>query len=263
MTFLVCNLVTFVCPEIVRKNNVFKSKNCFTCCCGENRVKTTMSMTQCGRQEKEVMSHMRPSCWWYILWWIHGNILVLISERVRWCCSMKTDTSESVMSWNQIRQNGQQNQHVLALHAVLTVVTPKGLTLWKCVFNACVRMFCFLFCKVFFLVWIDLNFCDLYMRRILKYAFVFDCLDVTLCSWQLLTMTDWAVNCCTCQCLCLQVFGNIRLDSKTAINRHNNFRSFFQALMLLFRWVSLLLWKLHSLKQSEAQSACRIDKQGS
>lgn len=79
-----------------------------------------------------------------ILWWIHGNILVLISERVRWCCSMKTDTSESDV-WNQIRQNGQQNQHVLALHALLTGVIPNGLTLWKFVFNAC-----FIFCKVFF-----------------------------------------------------------------------------------------------------------------
>lgn len=34
-----------------------------------------------------------------------------------------------------------------------------------------------------------------------------------------------------------QVFGNIRLDSQTAINRHNNFRTFFEALTLLFRWV--------------------------
>ncbi|WAR31930.1 CAC1A-like protein [Mya arenaria] len=33
----------------------------------------------------------------------------------------------------------------------------------------------------------------------------------------------------------MQIFGNIQLDSHTDINRHNNFRSFFMALMLLFR----------------------------
>lgn len=35
----------------------------------------------------------------------------------------------------------------------------------------------------------------------------------------------------------LQVFGNIALDDDTSINRHNNFRTFLQALMLLFRCV--------------------------
>ncbi|XP_037083301.1 voltage-dependent calcium channel type A subunit alpha-1-like isoform X2 [Pollicipes pollicipes] len=45
----------------------------------------------------------------------------------------------------------------------------------------------------------------------------------------------------------MQVFGNIALDSKTSISRHNNFRHFFQALMLLFRcatgeaWQSIML----------------------
>uniref|UniRef100_A0A452IXC6 Voltage-dependent N-type calcium channel subunit alpha n=1 Tax=Gopherus agassizii TaxID=38772 RepID=A0A452IXC6_9SAUR len=33
----------------------------------------------------------------------------------------------------------------------------------------------------------------------------------------------------------MQVFGNIALDDDTSINRHNNFRTFLQALMLLFR----------------------------
>ncbi|XP_073397287.1 voltage-dependent N-type calcium channel subunit alpha-1B [Dendrobates tinctorius] len=33
----------------------------------------------------------------------------------------------------------------------------------------------------------------------------------------------------------MQVFGNIALDDDSAINRHNNFRTFFHALMLLFR----------------------------
>ena len=140
-------LVTFVCPEIVLKNNVFKSKNYFTCC-GENRLKTTMSMTQCGAYMYAEGKKKKSWATWDqaaddILCWIHGNILALISERVRWCCSMKTDTSESDV-WNQIRQNGQQNQHVLALHALLTGVIPMGLTLWKLVFNACVCMFYFL-----------------------------------------------------------------------------------------------------------------------
>ncbi|KFU87154.1 Voltage-dependent N-type calcium channel subunit alpha-1B, partial [Chaetura pelagica] len=35
----------------------------------------------------------------------------------------------------------------------------------------------------------------------------------------------------------MQVFGNIALDDETSINRHNNFRTFLQALMLLFRQV--------------------------
>ncbi|XP_043195368.1 voltage-dependent calcium channel type A subunit alpha-1-like isoform X4 [Amphibalanus amphitrite] len=45
----------------------------------------------------------------------------------------------------------------------------------------------------------------------------------------------------------MQVFGNIALDPGTAISRHNNFRHFFQALMLLFRcatgesWQSIML----------------------
>lgn len=35
----------------------------------------------------------------------------------------------------------------------------------------------------------------------------------------------------------LQVFGNIKLDEESHINRHNNFRSFFGSLMLLFRYL--------------------------
>ncbi|XP_070176328.1 voltage-dependent calcium channel type A subunit alpha-1-like [Littorina saxatilis] len=41
----------------------------------------------------------------------------------------------------------------------------------------------------------------------------------------------------------MQVFGNIRLDSKTEINRHNNFRSFFEALLLLFRCATGESWQ--------------------
>jgi len=34
---------------------------------------------------------------------------------------------------------------------------------------------------------------------------------------------------------CMQVFGTIYLKPDTAINRHNNFRTFTNGLMLLFR----------------------------
>ena len=33
----------------------------------------------------------------------------------------------------------------------------------------------------------------------------------------------------------MQLFGNIALDSDTAIERHNNFRNVVQAFMMLFR----------------------------
>lgn len=46
----------------------------------------------------------------------------------------------------------------------------------------------------------------------------------------------------------LQVFGNIDLNEDTAINHHNNFRTFLQALMLLFRYMShYFTLHLHSL----------------
>ncbi|XP_076854330.1 voltage-dependent N-type calcium channel subunit alpha-1B-like [Brachyhypopomus gauderio] len=40
----------------------------------------------------------------------------------------------------------------------------------------------------------------------------------------------------------MQVFGNIRLNEDTAINHHNNFRTFLQALMLLFRSATGEAW---------------------
>ncbi|XP_063223249.1 voltage-dependent calcium channel type A subunit alpha-1 [Bacillus rossius redtenbacheri] len=40
----------------------------------------------------------------------------------------------------------------------------------------------------------------------------------------------------------MQVFGNIQLDPETAISRHNNFRSFVQGLMLLFRCATGEAW---------------------
>ena len=36
-----------------------------------------------------------------------------------------------------------------------------------------------------------------------------------------------------------QVFGNIELNPKQEINRHNNFRTFIQSLVLLFRQVTI------------------------
>ena len=33
----------------------------------------------------------------------------------------------------------------------------------------------------------------------------------------------------------MQLFGNIELDSGTALERHNHFRTFLQAILLLFR----------------------------
>ncbi|XP_053939970.1 voltage-dependent N-type calcium channel subunit alpha-1B isoform X8 [Cuculus canorus] len=41
----------------------------------------------------------------------------------------------------------------------------------------------------------------------------------------------------------MQVFGNIALDDETSINRHNNFRTFLQALMLLFRSATGEAWQ--------------------
>ncbi|XP_067106473.1 voltage-dependent N-type calcium channel subunit alpha-1B [Osmerus mordax] len=40
----------------------------------------------------------------------------------------------------------------------------------------------------------------------------------------------------------MQVFGNIDLNEETAINHHNNFQTFFQALMLLFRSATGEAW---------------------
>ncbi|KAM9325782.1 voltage-dependent R-type calcium channel subunit alpha-1E [Gastrophryne carolinensis] len=41
----------------------------------------------------------------------------------------------------------------------------------------------------------------------------------------------------------MQVFGNIRLEEESHINRHNNFRSFFSSLMLLFRSATGEAWQ--------------------
>jgi hypothetical protein len=41
----------------------------------------------------------------------------------------------------------------------------------------------------------------------------------------------------------LQVFGNILLDPEEALDRSNNFRTFFEGVMLLFRQVKLKWFK--------------------
>uniref|UniRef100_A0A6I8QVB7 Voltage-dependent R-type calcium channel subunit alpha n=1 Tax=Xenopus tropicalis TaxID=8364 RepID=A0A6I8QVB7_XENTR len=51
----------------------------------------------------------------------------------------------------------------------------------------------------------------------------------------------------------MQVFGNIRLEEDSHINRHNNFRSFFSSLMLLFRSATGEAWQ-------EIMLSCLSDK---
>lgn len=50
-----------------------------------------------------------------------------------------------------------------------------------------------------------------------------------------------------------KVFGNIKLDEESHINRHNNFRSFFGSLMLLFRYLDGQLFKLETSWSSAAK----------
>ncbi|MCL4123637.1 UNVERIFIED_CONTAM: hypothetical protein GTU68_037055, partial [Idotea baltica] len=70
----------------------------------------------------------------------------------------------------------------------------------------------------------------------------------------------------------MQVFGNIVLDPTTAITRHNNFRSFVDGLMLLFRcatgeaWQSIMLSCIkgrpcdpHALKNADDDKECGSD----
>uniref|UniRef100_A0A6Q2XET8 Voltage-dependent N-type calcium channel subunit alpha-1B n=1 Tax=Esox lucius TaxID=8010 RepID=A0A6Q2XET8_ESOLU len=48
----------------------------------------------------------------------------------------------------------------------------------------------------------------------------------------------------------MQVFGNIELHEESAINHHNNFQTFFQALMLLFRWSCLDILNFSSYREA-------------
>uniref|UniRef100_A0A4W3GQH4 Voltage-dependent R-type calcium channel subunit alpha n=1 Tax=Callorhinchus milii TaxID=7868 RepID=A0A4W3GQH4_CALMI len=64
----------------------------------------------------------------------------------------------------------------------------------------------------------------------------------------------------------MQVFGNIGQDDSTPINRHNNFQTFFNALMLLFRsatgesWQEIMLACLsHKLCEGTREAACGTD----
>ncbi|KAF5896241.1 voltage-dependent N-type calcium channel subunit alpha-1B-like isoform X3, partial [Clarias magur] len=65
----------------------------------------------------------------------------------------------------------------------------------------------------------------------------------------------------------MQVFGNIELNDESAINQHNNFQTFFQALMLLFRsatgeaWHEIMLSCLGGKKceQDASDNGCGSD----
>ncbi|XP_060056770.1 voltage-dependent N-type calcium channel subunit alpha-1B [Erinaceus europaeus] len=60
----------------------------------------------------------------------------------------------------------------------------------------------------------------------------------------------------------MQVFGNIALDDESSINRHNNFRTFLQALMLLFRSATGEAW--HEIMLScLSNQACDQDSNAS
>uniref|UniRef100_A0A3Q1HSJ0 Voltage-dependent calcium channel alpha-1 subunit IQ domain-containing protein n=1 Tax=Anabas testudineus TaxID=64144 RepID=A0A3Q1HSJ0_ANATE len=66
----------------------------------------------------------------------------------------------------------------------------------------------------------------------------------------------------------MQVFGNIKLNEETHINRHNNFKTFSGALMLLFRsatgesWQEIMLSCLGG-QQCEVDPSLRSDHEGS
>uniref|UniRef100_A0A8B9TTC2 Voltage-dependent R-type calcium channel subunit alpha n=1 Tax=Anas platyrhynchos TaxID=8839 RepID=A0A8B9TTC2_ANAPL len=52
----------------------------------------------------------------------------------------------------------------------------------------------------------------------------------------------------------MQVFGNIKLDEESHINRHNNFRSFLGSLMLLFRSATGEAWQEIMLSSTSGQN---------
>ncbi|XP_054582795.1 voltage-dependent N-type calcium channel subunit alpha-1B isoform X2 [Eptesicus fuscus] len=64
----------------------------------------------------------------------------------------------------------------------------------------------------------------------------------------------------------MQVFGNIALDDDSSINRHNNFRTFLQALMLLFRSATGEAWHeimLSCLSNQECDKQAHASECGS
>jgi hypothetical protein len=52
----------------------------------------------------------------------------------------------------------------------------------------------------------------------------------------------------------MQLFGNIHLDSSSAIERHNNFRTIFQAFMMLFRCSTVFFKNYLTLKTNSFES---------
>ena len=62
----------------------------------------------------------------------------------------------------------------------------------------------------------------------------------------------------------MQLFGNLVIDSHTAVQRHNNFRHIFQSLLVLFRYAEelpILIIKLYRSRLT-SPSVCRIFKKG-
>lgn len=52
----------------------------------------------------------------------------------------------------------------------------------------------------------------------------------------------------------MQLFGNIHLDSSSAIERHNNFRTIFQAFMMLFRCSTVFFKNYLTLKTNSFEN---------
>ena len=49
----------------------------------------------------------------------------------------------------------------------------------------------------------------------------------------------------------MQLFGNLVIDSHTALQRHNNFRHIFQSLLVLFRFVEYITDLFDNLDQGQ------------
>lgn len=56
----------------------------------------------------------------------------------------------------------------------------------------------------------------------------------------------------------VKVFGNMKFDPYSALNRHNNFQTFFGALLLLFRWVVTGDRGLGSIRCVNTRTTCCV-----
>lgn len=122
--------------------------------------------------------------------------------------------------------------------------------LLKC--SCIVVIYMSLFNSFFAFIWFILHeitqtiyVCDIDFEQLLSFFYFWHLLNVwtpgkLLVLWQMLMGIQWnkkkmyfAESTCF-----LQVFGNIKLNDESHINQHNNFKTFYSALMLLFRWAS-------------------------